>query len=278
MTSFDRPRVGFVNFINTSPIYIPWKEMGGEPGWDAVEGEPTLLNKLLDQGHIDVGLVSSYFYGLYADKYFIFPDLSISATGPVKSVILLSKTPLETLKGKRIVLTSQSATSVNLLKIVLEDFFGVKPEYITGGFDLLGRPRAEAAAYLAIGDEALRLKEATGLHQFDLAEIWLKKTGLPFVFAVWAIRRQSAEKIPDALKKLHKKLNECYAAGQKGLERISRLVAQRIPMKKDECLDYLKGIELDMSENKQKALLKFFDLLHLRGNFPKVNKLDMMPL
>ena len=278
MTSADRPKVGFVNFINTSPIYVPWKETGGEPGWDVVEGEPTFLNKLLDQGQIDVGLVSSYFYGLHADKYLIFPDLSISATGPVKSVILLSKVPPEALQGRHVALTPQSATSVNLLKIVLEDFFGVKPEYITGDFDLLGKPGSGAVAYLAIGDEALRLRGTTGFHQLDLAEIWLKKADLPFVFAVWAIRRQSKDMILDALGRLHKKLNECRITGQKRLEDISRLVAQRIPMKKDECLDYLKGIELDLSVNKQKALLHFFNLLHMRGDFPKVDKLDLMPL
>jgi chorismate dehydratase len=270
-----KPKVGFVNFINTSQIYIPWKEAGGEPGWDVVEGPPTLLNRLLDTGEIDTGMVSSYFYGVNHQKYVIFPDLSISATGPVGSVTLFSKTPVKNLGDGIVITTQQSATSVNLLKIVLEDFLGVKPVYITGDFSLLSKSGSKALAYLAIGDEALRLRETTNLNQLDLAEVWLEHTGLPFVFAVWAIRKERIEDAFDALTRLNKRLNDCRFQGQMEIERISSLAAPRIPMDKARCLDYLKGIELDLSEEKQKGLLYFFDLLKRRGSFPTITSLNL---
>jgi len=270
-------KLGMVNFINTSPIYIPWQEMGPLNGWVVEEGAPTLLNSHLAQGKLDAGIVSSYTYGLNADRYYILPDLSISATGPVGSVILLSKVPIEELHEKLVLLTSQSATSVTLLHIILEDFLGLRPIFRTGNFkELSANPVAQA--YLAIGDEALRLRSnSDNLFRSDLAKIWLDHAGLPFVFAVWAVREESWIAWPGKIRLLHKRLSKCYQKGLKELEYISNLVAPRIPMTSSECLEYLKGIELDLSEKKQQGLLHFFRLLYDRGNFPRVLELKTLP-
>ncbi|MCK4426470.1 MAG: menaquinone biosynthesis protein, partial [Deltaproteobacteria bacterium] len=223
-------KLGIVNFINTSPIYVPWQEMDPLNGWVVEEGPPTLLNNHLAQGKLDAGIVSSYAYGLNADRYYILPNLSISATGPVGSVILLSKVPIEELNEKLVLLTPQSATSVNLLHIILEDFLGIRPIFRTGNFkELSANPAAQA--YLAIGDEALRLRSnRDNLFRSDLAKIWLDHTGLPFVFAVWAVREESWIARPEKIRLLHKRLSECYQKGLKELERISNLVAHKIPM------------------------------------------------
>ena len=271
-------KLGIVNFINTSPIYVPWQEMGTLNGWVVKEGPPTLLNSHLAQGRLDAGIVSSYAYGLNADRYYILPDLSISATGPVGSVILLSKVPIEELNEKLVLLTPQSATSVNLLHIILEDFLGMRPIFRTGNFkELSANPVAQA--YLAIGDEALRLRSnRDNLFRSDLAKIWLDHTGLPFVFAVWAVRGESWIARPEKIRLLHKRLSECYQKGLKELERISNLVAHKIPMTSSDCLEYLKGIELDLSEKKRHGLLHFFRMLHDRGGFPRVLELKMLPV
>jgi len=270
-------KVGIVNFINTSPIYIPWQEMGTLKGWVVEEAPPTCLNRHLVRGKLDAGSISSFAYGLDSHRYYILQDLSISATGPVGSVILLSKVPIEELHEKLVLLTSQSATSVNLLYIILEDFLGIRPIFRTGNFkEMSTNPVAQA--YLAIGDEALRLSfNRDNLFRSDLAKIWLDYTGLPFVFAVWAVREESWIAWPDKIRLLHRRLSECYHKGMKELERISNLVAPRIPMASSDCLEYLKGIELDFSEEKQKGLLHFFQLLHDRDDFPRVLELKMLP-
>jgi chorismate dehydratase len=269
-------KLGMVNFINTSPIYVPWQEMSPLNGWVVEEGAPTLLNSRLARGKLDAGIVSSYAYGLNADRYYILPDLSISATGPVGSVILLSKVPIEELHEKLVLLTPQSATSVNLLYIILEDFLGLRPIFRTGNFkELSANPVAQA--YLAIGDEALRLRaDSDNLFRSDLAKTWLDHTGLPFVFAVWAVREESWIAWPKKIRLLYNRLRECHQKGLKELERISNLVAPRIPMASLDCLEYLKGIELDLSEEKQQGLLHFFRLLHDRGGFPRVLKLKTL--
>ncbi|HID97726.1 MAG TPA: hypothetical protein EYP57_06015 [Thermodesulfobacteriaceae bacterium] len=273
----DVARLGIVNFINTAPICIPWQEMGPLEGWVVEEGPPTFLNMRLAEGRLDVGLVSSFAYGLDAERYFLLPDLGISATGPVGSVILFSRRPLRELHGKYVLLTPHSATSVNLLYIILENFLGIEPLYKTGRFQEL-ESDPSTVAYLAIGDEALRLKASEKrLFQWDLAEIWLRNTGLPFVFAVWAVRKKSWNRISGRISALFRRLVTCYNTGRNDMARISRLVAPRIPMDPGQCLDYLEGIELDLSMEKQKGLLHFFSLLHERGGFPEVTELDILP-
>ncbi len=270
-------KLGMVNFINTAPIYIPWQEMGPLREWVVEEGYPTLLNRHMDQGRLDAGIISSYAYALNTDRYYILPGLSISATGPVKSVILLSKVSINRLHGKSVLLTPQSATSVNLLHIILEDFLGLRPVYREGGFNEMADPGVHA--YLAIGDEALRLRSMSGeLFVSDLAKIWLDYTGLPFVFAVWAIRRESWSANPARIGLLYRRLCECYQQGQKELERISQTVAPRIPMSPSDCMEYLKGIEFDLSIEKQHGLLHFFEMLYRRGNFPEVLDLKTLPI
>ncbi len=271
-------RLGMVNFINTAPIYVPWQEMGPLNEWQIEEGPPSLLNRHMAQGRLDAGIISSYAYGINADRYYILPDLSISATGPVKSVILLSRVPIERLHGKSVLLTPQSATSINLLYIILEDFLGLRPKYRTGSFEEM-QTDPGIQAYLAIGDEALRLRSrCDGLFLSDLAKIWLDYTGLPFVFAVWAIKKECWSTNPARIGLLYRRLCECHQRGQRELERISQIVASRIPMSPSACLQYLKGIELDLSMEKQQGLLHFFRLLYGRGNFPEILDLKTLPM
>ncbi len=267
-----KARLGMVNFINTAPVYTPWQETGGHRAWEIVEGTPTELNALLRQGLLDAGLISSYAYGLDHKKYLILPDLGISATGAVGSVLLFSRYPLDQLEGRVVGLTPQSATSINLLKIILEVFTGIRPRYRSGCYMEL--ESGDAAAYLAIGDEALRRRSgAADFYTFDLAEIWLEHTGLPFVFAVCAVRREIMESLEEEIRELGKTLAHCRNIGIKEIERISKMAAARIPMNPDECLDYLKGIKFDLSQEKQKGLLLFFRMLAEMGGFPRIEQL-----
>ncbi len=252
--------IGMVNFINTSPILCPWKRHIAPEGIRLVEDVPTALNALLDSGDIDLGLVSSFAYARQAERYVLFPDLGISATGAVQSVLLLSKVPYQQLSDKKIVLTKQSATSVNLLRIVLEDFMEVAPEYVSGTFE--DAAKDDVSAYLAIGDEALYLaRNLSGWYVLDLAEVWMEKTGLPFVFAVFAISLEAASLKTDLLIKLWKFLKTMVAVGQMHLDDVSEEVCDRIPMSHKDTVLYLRDIEFDLSYKKQEGLRLFFKYL-----------------
>lgn len=257
-------RIGMVNYINTAPLYEPWKRRGAEGDWCVEEAPPATLNRMLAAGELDLGFVSCIEYGVHPWLYRIMPDLSISANGPVGSVFLFSKVPVKELDGQLVVLSSQSDTSVLLTKVVLEEFYGVRPRYQRGELNSVNREAC--AALLAIGDDALRLVEDGSFPvQLDLGEIWKKHTGLPFVFAVCAVREDFCAAQPELLAAIHRRFIECREEGRARLKDICMIAAPRIPMEVSACLAYLKGIEYDLAAEKLQALEKFFGYLVARG-------------
>jgi chorismate dehydratase len=260
-------RIGMVNYINTAPIYEEWKNTVNNPEWIVTEAPPSTLNQLLAEDRLDLGLVSSYEYAVRPHKYRILRDLSISATGPVGSVFLFSTVRPEELSDKLVLLTGQSETSIALVKIVLEEFYSIHPRYrVADIFD----PRSyeeEVGAVLAIGDDALRLREEQRYSiQLDLADVWNKYTGLPFVFAVFAVREEFVAVQQEVLTEIWQTLINCRNNGKDRLKEISQLVAPRIPMDVESCYNYLLNIEHNLDSNHQQALKTFFQYLIKRGD------------
>jgi len=250
-------RVGMVHYINTAPIHETWKELVDNDSWQLIEEHPAALNRMLAEGRIDLGFVSSHEYGIRPEKYRILSDLSISANGPVGSVFLFSRIKPEMLSGFPVLLSSQSKTSVCLVKIILEQFFGVKPIYLEGEVREARRKNIEAV--LAIGDDALRLKmEGTYQYYLDLGDAWLKHTGLPFVFAVCAAREDFCQADEEQMSEIHRTLIACRDRGVSELSRICSIAAPRIPMEIASCYSYLQGIEYNLDDEKIKALTTFF--------------------
>ncbi|HHL34726.1 MAG TPA: ABC transporter substrate-binding protein [Desulfobulbaceae bacterium] len=255
-------RIGMVNYINTAPIYEIWKEQVHEQDWRIIEAPPSELNRMLAAAELDLGFVSSREYGVRPDRYRILADLSISATGPVGSVFLFSEVKPEQLDGQPVLMTGQSDTSVCLLKLVLEEFIGVRPEYYRGEIFDDGKKGRHPVAVLAIGDEALRLRfENRYPVRLDLAEAWHDQTGLPFVFAVCAVREEYLRDHGEEVRKIHQTLLTCRARGLARLPEICERVARRIPMDCAACSSYLHAMEYDLQYSKQEALTKFFQLL-----------------
>lgn len=255
-----RARIGMVRYINTAPIHETWKEQVKNPSWQLVEAYPAALNEMLAGGEVDLGFVSSHEYGIRPERYQILSDLSISANGAVGSVFLFSRVHPENLSGLTVLLSSQSKTSVFLVKIILEKFFKVSPRYI--GARVCEALKKNVDGVLAIGDEAIRLKrEGTYGHCLDLGEVWMEHTGLPFVFAVCAVREDFCARWEDETKRIHRALIDCRDRGVADLSRICTLAAPRIPMDVSSCHTYLSGIEYDLGPDKQKALSAFYSFL-----------------
>ena len=155
-----------------------------------VEGIPTELNRLLFEGRIDVSPSSSIEYARNAGRYILLPDLSITSKKEVKSIILQSRVPITGLDQKKVALTTASATSVVLLRILLEMHYGIQPYYSSfqqGTAD----PFGSVDALLFIGDHALRA-EATEDYPFlyDLGELWLLLYGTAFCLRFMAGKLQ----------------------------------------------------------------------------------------
>ena len=264
-----RARIGMVNFINTAPCYEVWKKTVHRPEWQVIEATPSELNMYLYGNRLDLGLISSHEYAIHPSSYRILGDLSISASGSVGSVFLFSHEPPEDLSNRYVQLSPQSQTSNSLIQIILEEFYKVTPRYQFHDFKTsrsILKQGAEISAVLAIGDEALRMaKKNEYPFRMDLSEIWQRHTGLPFVFAVWAVREDFCSEDPDSVVAIHRELQRCTREGREKLQEMSELVCSRIPMSPKECYDYLKGIEYDLGEEKKKALNVFYDFLIKRG-------------
>ncbi len=262
-------RIGLVSYLNTAPLLWALKKYTSSD-WLFVEDHPTRLNAALRRGELDLALVSSLEYAQAFENYFLVPDISISATGRVGSVLLFGPQNLEDFTEREIILTSASATSVALLKLLLEDFCGLKVSYRYGSL----QEGIKAQAYLAIGDEALRLRGQNLFPEaYDLASIWMEHTRLPFVFAIFAVRKEAwgnkKEKIISFLTQLYLS----RAKGVASLEIIANKCQGIAGLSSRQCLVYLKGIEYDLSGLKQEALKIFFQHLFRRKEIPQNPKL-----
>lgn len=185
-------RLGIVAYTNVAPLH--W---GLEP-WETasfVRGVPTELNRKLLAGEIDLTLISSYEFLQHRRQLRALPDFSIATLGPVYSVMLFHWRPWPELEGARIAVTTHSATSVELLRVLLNER-GLSAELLPCEPDLPAMLKQHDAALL-IGDHALIeavLRRSIDGHQplvADLGEAWYALTRLPFTFAVWASRRNS---------------------------------------------------------------------------------------
>lgn len=202
-----RPRVGHIQFLNCLPLYWGLARTGNLLDLDLTKDTPEKLSDQLVNGLLDIGPITCVEYLRHARELVVLPDIAVGSDGPVMSCVIVSKVPLGELDGRRVALGSTSRTSVRLARLLLEEREGVRPEYFSCPPDL-DAMLAEADAAVLIGDPALRasLEQAPrqGLAVHDLGAMWKEWTGLPFVFAVWAARREYAERHPEMTAAVHR--------------------------------------------------------------------------
>ncbi|MGW5445730.1 menaquinone biosynthetic enzyme MqnA/MqnD family protein [Streptomyces asiaticus] len=202
----SRPKVGHIQYLNCMPLYWGLARTGSLLDFDLTKASPDALNDLLVRGDLDIGPISLVEYLRNADDLVALPDIAVGCDGPVMSCVIVSQLPLEQLDGARVALGSASRTSVRLAQLLLAERYGVAPDYYTCPPDL-SLMMQEAEAAVLIGDAALRanLHDASrlGLRVHDLGQMWKEWTGLPFVFAVWAARREYLEREPEIVRQVH---------------------------------------------------------------------------
>jgi chorismate dehydratase len=217
-------KIGKITFSNIMPIYHFFRtDQFDEHQVEFIPQVPSQLNSGMADGTIDMGPISSFEYGRNYKEYEVLPDLSISSLGKVRSIFLFSHKPIEELKEGNIALTDKSATSVNLLKIIMNKFYGASLSYRTMPANL-EKMMAAADAALLIGDDALLASwNNPGYYMYDLGELWYKHTGLWMVFAVWAVRKEVAHSKHELLRSIH---NEFLRSKRKGFADLDAVVAQ----------------------------------------------------
>lgn len=177
-----RLRLGAVSYLNTKPLVY-----GLEANRDLFSVRydvPSQCAALLHQGHVDLGLIPSIEY-LRGD-YTMVPDVAIGSNGPIASVAIFTRVPIEQIRT--LALDTSSRTSVALTKILCAKRWQIAPTLLPCAPNISAM-LAKADAALLIGDPALELDpDAHDVSKIDLGTEWQALTGLPFVYAVWSGR------------------------------------------------------------------------------------------
>lgn len=183
-------RIGAVSYLNTRPLVFGLERGLLPAGCELTYAPPAVLADRLAGGTLDIGLIPVIELARIPDLE-IAPGLGIVTRGPARSVLLVSRRPLDDVR--RVALDPESRTSNALVQVLFDRVWPGEPEFVAGSRDL-DAALAGADAAVRIGDKALFEPVPDGHEVHDLGAAWTRATGLPFVFAVWACRSGSLDR------------------------------------------------------------------------------------
>ena len=254
-----RPRVGHIQFLNCLPLYWGLMRSGALIDVELCKESPDRLNSALISGDLDVGPISLVEYLNHTGDLVLLPDLAVGSDGPVQSVNLVSTRPPAELDGGRVALGSTSRTGALLAQLLLADRYEVRPRYFRCPPDLTGM-LLEADAAVLIGDVALRAHHEAprrGLVVTDLGQAWREWTGLPMVFAVWAARRDFAEREPGLLKDVHDAFLRSRALCLAELDEVAAAAARWEPYDAATLAAYFRSLDFSLGTRQVAGLREF---------------------
>jgi chorismate dehydratase len=251
-------RIGAVNYLNTKPLICDLESLA--PQAELILDVPSCLADCLSEGSLDVALIPVIEY-FRAGTYTIVPNIAIASRGPVLSVTLFSRVPWTAIR--RVALDEGSRTSAALTQILLRKRYGVSPEVEPLPLDRTAE-ESGADAVLLIGDRAMRACLPGFAHAFDLGQEWFDWTGVPFVYAVWAVREGAdLGPVADALAQ----------AKRRGCDRIGIIAhdeAPRLGLDAGFCRRYLQSIiHFDLGPREQVGLHHYYMLACELGLAPR---------
>ncbi|MCC5875682.1 MAG: menaquinone biosynthesis protein [Candidatus Sumerlaeia bacterium] len=255
--------LGIVPYLNVLPLLEGLEEDYPTSNW--VRATPRELAGLLSAGEVQVALISTYEGLGHADEYTMIPGAGIGCDGPVRSVALCSRVPLQ--KIRRVQLDRASLSSIHLFRILAAELLNISPEC-----DLSPAPLGSADtedfdpeydACVVIGDTALRW-EHQYRYRLDLGEGWKQLTGLPFVFAGWWARRDTSISREEA-----EAFSRARALGQRAVSDIVSRLDPEVIMDhggRDSLLDYLgNSIRFEVGDRERESINLYREKLLRHG-------------
>ena len=242
-------RLGRISYVNMAPVFYRVDAEAEE-----VQGVPTELNRMLLAGELDIAPISSIEYARNADRLRLLPRLCVASEGAVESIQLVSQKPLEQVRV--VAVTPESATSVVLTKVLLPE-----AEHVPLG--------EEADATLLIGDAALRSAFEDPTPHYDLGKLWLERTGLPMVFAVWAC----PEPLADGLAELEDALVASLRLARAEPEQLAHEASQRYGYPAGFLARYFEKLRYRFGPRERAGLYTFLELAHDAGELDEVPEL-----
>jgi chorismate dehydratase len=240
-------RLGRIGYVNMAPVFYRL-----DADVEEIVGVPTELNGCLLAGECDLAPISSIEYARNAERLRILPRLCVSSEGAVDSIQLVSRVPLEHVRT--VAVTPESATSVVLTKVLLPE-----AEHVPLG--------EEAEATLLIGDAALKSAFEDPTPHYDLGRLWLERTGLPMVFAVWA----APEPTQPGLSELEEALVASVRLARAEPERLAHESSERYGYPAGFLARYFEKLRYSFGPRERAGLLTFLELAR------DVGELDTVP-
>jgi len=252
-------KIGKIKYLNCLPYYFGFDSQGC---FTFESGTPAQINQMMRDGKIDVAPISSMEYLQSPASYLLFSDFGIASREYVRSVTLFSKKKIEDLGGASIAVTEESLTSVHLLDLLLRKKYQIKATL----FPMPSNPKAMLKDYdaaLLIGNDALLAQPRQWIHRYDLGQIWWDWQKLPFVFAVWAIRREAAISA-EPVKEFYHALRERFLYNTAHL---SECIQKHCSIGEFDKLypkvfGYLNCLQYQLDDSAWQGFKKFAELLH----------------
>lgn len=240
-------RVGIVNYLNTKPLIYGLQKQPISERIELIGDYPSKLAEMLIKGEIDLGLIPVAVIP-QLQSYNIISNYCIGTEGEIASVALFSEVPMNEIR--KVYLDYQSRTSVELLKYLMKEYWGINPEIIHARNEDYRKEITGTTAGLVIGDRALEQRKVSTFI-YDLGSEWKSITGLPFVFAAWV----NVKQLPDDFIAL---FNEANAMG---LQHIDEIVAGEVFDLYDLKKYYSLHLSYRLDERKRKGMELFFQVI-----------------
>ena len=252
-------RLGMINFSNG---LVPDYELD-LPGCTKRYDIPSVLNKSLYQGELDISPVSSMEYLHHSESYQILPGMCISSKNYVKTVGVFSAFKPDQWDGKKIYMTGASLTSIYLLQLLCKKYLKVQPEFYYQ--DALGRNdedpeqiMKEFDGVLFIGDRVIEARQTLKCNYYDLAQLWYQCTSQAFVFALWLVRDSVAVSRPDQVEHFLNRQLRSIEKGLANLDAIYEANYQNLKFGRDELKEYLShSLGYFLGESELQGLARF---------------------
>jgi chorismate dehydratase len=254
----NKPRVAASSYLNAAPLCYSFVHgLQRDRSEFLSDAAPARCSELLSSQQADAALIPVIEYARVPDLK-IAPNACVASRHLVRSVIVASKVPLPEIRT--LTLDTSSRTSAALIRILLEHFYSVHPIYSQTP-PKIDEMLASNDAALIIGDPAM-LVDRTSLRVYDLAEEWKKNTGLPFVFAFWAIRSGSIERLEQAG-------IDFVEAKREGIASIGTIAAdysRQLGLPVSDLISYLtENISYDLDAESLRGMNLYFQLAHQLG-------------
>ena len=263
-------RLGYIDYLNCYPFYFRMFEKKPVQEISIYPGYPCMLNKMMADRQLDMSPISSATCAEIADDVLVLPQFCLSSAGYVGSVILVSKIPIEDLNRKKVGITSASHTSAVLLKILLKNYYDSEPVYMPT--DPIPKLKDMDAA-LVIGNDAMAITSEPIAYIYDLGDLWLRKTGFPVVFAVFAVRERVVEKYKLQIKSVV----YSYHSSLRCLEEERKNVVSRAKAKYPDIIYDINGyfdlLQFQFDDDLKKALMFYYAVAGEMGLIKKVTNL-----